>query len=143
MQNFTDHVLRLRKAYYKSMEPFCKQQNLTRNELDVLLFLCNHPALDRASDIVTHRGIAKSHVSQSVASLEQRGLLLCQTDPTDRRAVHLRLSETALPIAAEAVRIQQDFFRRLCGELTQEDIDHWNRIARKLQKALEEMEQTR
>ena len=143
MQNITDYVFRFRKVYYRDLEPFCRQWDLTRNELDVILFLTNHPGLDRASDIASHRSIAKSHISQSVAALEQRGLLQRCPDPDDRRIDHLKLTEQSLPMVRMAVRHQQDFFRRLCASLTPEDIAHWNEIAEKLRSTIEEMEQTK
>ena len=143
MQNLTDYVLRFRKLYYRTMEPFCREWDLTRNELDVILFLTNHPGLDRASDISSHRSISKSHVSQSVAALEQRRLLVRHADPDDRRIDHLALTEAALPLARGALEVQQNFFRTLCAGLTPEDIVHWNEISAKLQKAIEELEQSK
>ncbi len=140
MQNLTDYMLRFRKVYYRELEPFCRQWDLTRNELDVILFLTNHPGLDRASDIVSHRGIAKSHISQSVAALEQRGLLLRRPDEKDHRIDHLILTDAAAPLVQAAAAAQKDFFRRMRSALTPEDIEHWHEIFRKLRIALDEME---
>ena len=85
--DYFDNMLRGMKAYAHVIEPVCKKHKLTHNELDILLFLHNNPDFDRASDIVTKRGIAKSHVSMSVTSLEKRGLILRETDPNDRRTI--------------------------------------------------------
>ena len=72
--NYFDTMARAQKGYARLLEPICKKWELTRNELDVMLFLANNPDYDRAVDIVNHRGLAKSHVSMSVTSLENRGL---------------------------------------------------------------------
>ena len=65
-------MARAQKGYARLLEPVCKKFDLTRNELDVILFLANNPNFDRAVDIVNNRGLTKSHVSMSVASLESR-----------------------------------------------------------------------
>ena len=74
--NYFDTMARAQKGYARLLEPICKKWNLTRNELDVILFLANNPDYDRAVDIVNHRGLSKSHVSLSINSLESRGLTL-------------------------------------------------------------------
>ena len=79
------------------MDPICKKWDLTRNELDVLLFLANNPEFDRAVDIVNNRGLSKSHVSLSISNLERRGVLERIDDPDDRRTVHLRLLPQSMP----------------------------------------------
>ena len=84
---FFETALRAQKSYSRLMEPVCKKWNLTHNELDVLLFLANNPERNRAADIVRGRGMSKGHVSLSLRSLEDRGLVACQADGTDRRAV--------------------------------------------------------
>ena len=122
---FFDTVLRAKKEYSRSLDPICKAWGLTRNELDVLLFLFNNPDLDRAADIVTHRGMAKSHVSLSVTNLEARGLLTRQADPRDRRTVHLKLSQEAENIAREGRDAQRRFFSRIYRGLTAQELDQW------------------
>ena len=142
MLDYVDHMQRFRKEYYRALEPVCRKWELTHNEADVVLFLRNHPGLDRASEIVARRGIAKSHVSQSVAALESRGFLRRTPDPADRRTEHLILTEAAAPMLAEAAAVQQTFFGALLGSLTPEDRENWNRIAAKLCAAIEQMEQS-
>ena len=80
-----DVTQQVKKKYTLAVEPVCRKWNLTKNELDVLLFLYNNPEFDRAADIVAHRGLTKSHVSLSVSNLEGRGLLTRREDPEDRR----------------------------------------------------------
>lgn len=142
MLEYIDHMQRFRKEYYRALEPVCRKWELTHNEADVVLFLRNHPGLDRASEIVARRGIAKSHVSQSVAALESRGFLCRTPDPADRRTEHLRLTEAAAPMADEAAAVQQAFFSALLDSLTPEDRENWTRIAAKLCAAIEQMEQS-
>lgn len=130
--NYFDITGAARKVYSRYLEPLCKKWALTRNELDVLLYLYNHPGLDRAVDISEGRGMAKSHVSQSVASLEGRGLLHREFDPADRRTAHLALTELSLPIAEEGKLLQQDFFAAIHEGVTPEELMLWGGIIRKV-----------
>ena len=136
---YFDAMLRAKKGYSRVMDPVCKQWDLTRNELDVMLFLANNPGFDRAADIVSRRGLAKSHVSLSVGSLEAKGLLIRSCDPVDRRTVHLRLTEQALEIARQGREAQVGFFSSVYAGLTAEEVDTWQNIMLKLVKNIGEM----
>ena len=129
---YFEMVMQARKGYIRAMEPICSQWDLTHNELDVILFLFNNPQLDRASDVSLHRGMAKSHVSLSVASLEAKGLLLRQPDEQDRRTVHLKLLEDALDIARQGRDTQHAFFSRIYAGLTPEELEIWAGITEKV-----------
>jgi len=139
--NYFDIMMRAQKAYARVMDPICKQWELTRNELDVLLFLANNPEYDRAADIVVNRGIAKSHVSLSVTTLEGRGLLLRQPDAEDRRTVHLKLTGQAREIVRAGQKAQQNFFSRIHRDVTQEELNHWRAFTRKIGENIKNMEE--
>lgn len=137
--DYFDNMLRAKKGYSKVLDPICKQWQLTRNELDILLFLYNNPDYDRATDIVTRRGIAKSHVSLSASSLEERGFVIRRVDDNDRRTVHLKLSDVAKEIAREGRDAQVGFFKLLYAGLTQEEVEQWQGIIDKVSKNIAEM----
>jgi len=137
---YFDAMLRAKKGYSRVMEPICKQWGVTRNELDVMLFLANNPGFDRAADIASRRGLAKSHVSLSVGNLEARGLLVRRYDPGDRRTVHLQLTQEALDIAKQGRDAQVGFFSAIYAGLTAEEVDTWQTIMLKLVKNIEDMD---
>ena len=130
--DYFETMLRARKGYSRVMDPVCEQWNLTRNEMDVILFLYNNPAYDRASDVAARRGMAKSHVSLSVSSLEEKGLLTRRIDPADRRTVHLTLMGEAEDIAIQGRDAQKIFFGKIYKGLSEEEIAAWTRIAEKV-----------
>ena len=138
--DYFDNMLRGKKAYAHMIDPVCKRNGLTRNELDILLFLHNNPEFDRASDIVTKRGIAKSHVSMSVANLEKRGLISRKTDPDDRRTVHLILSSEAHEMAKEGRSAQEAYFCKLYEGMPAEEISQWQRVIDRINQNLAKME---
>ena len=129
---FFDILGQSQKLYSKQLEPVCKQWDLTRSEVDVLLFLYNNPQYDRAADIVTKRGMAKSHVSMSVASLADRGLLERLESPEDRRAVRLQLSGEGRTVAADAKKAQMQFFDLLYLDISEEELVIWENITQKV-----------
>lgn len=120
--NYLDNIQKSKKKYAALLEPLCRRYDLTRNELDILLFLANNPGFDRAADIVSMRQIAKSHVSLSVGNLEKRGLLLRQSGATDRRSAHLKLTEAAMDAVREGRILQQQFFRQVFDGLDPEEL---------------------
>ena len=133
-------VHRARKKYAQLLDPLCRQWNLTKNELDVLLFLHNNPEFDRSSDIVLHRGMAKSHVSLSVANLERRGFLSRSEDSGDRRAIRLKLTEAALPIVRAGKELQTLFFTRMLTGISQEEAALWQQLMERASKNIDDMD---
>ena len=138
--DYFDAMASARKSYAKLLEPICQQWKLTRNELDILLFLYNNPEFDRAADIVSRRGIAKSHVSLSVASLEEKGLLLRRFSKTDRRTVHLELPEPGKIIAAQAREVQLGYLTVLYQGISPEEFEVWRNITVKVRENIKQLE---
>ncbi len=139
--NYFDTMARAQKGYARLLDPICRRWELTRNELDVLLFLANNPEFDRAADIVQHRGLSKSHVSLSITNLERRGLLLRREDPADRRTVHLALGEGAQPIVEAGRLCQKRFFAYLHQGVTREQLELLADLARKVGENIRNIEE--
>lgn len=135
-----DVTQQVKKKYALAVDPVCRKWNLTKNELDVLLFLHNNPEFDRAADIVAHRGMTKSHVSLSVSNLEGRGLLTRREDPEDRRAVHLILSEEGHAIAEAGREYQVRFFTALFDGMSWEELLQLQNLMERIQDNIVRME---
>lgn len=135
-----DVTQQVKKKYTLAVEPVCRKWNLTKNELDVLLFLYNNPEFDRAADIVAHRGLTKSHVSLSVSNLEGRGLLTRREDPEDRRAVHLILSGEGRTIAEAGREYQVSFFGAMFEGLSREELLQLQDLMDRIRENIKRME---
>lgn len=131
---------RARKSYARLLDPLCQQWEITKNELDVLLFLHNNPEFDRSSDIVLHRGMTKSHVSLSVANLERREFLTRREDPNDRRAVHLGLTDAALPIIQAGQELQRTFFTQMFSGISREESALWQQLMERVCRNIDDMD---
>jgi len=138
--NYLDSMQLSKKKYAAMLESVCRQYDLTRNELDILLFLANNPEFDRAAEIVAIRRIAKSHVSLSVCNLEKRGLLSRVFEESDRRTAHLRLTEAAQPIVRAGQHLQKRFFTGMFEGLNRQELEQWGRILDKICENIEAME---
>jgi len=139
--NYFDTMAKAQKGYARLMDPICKKWNLTRNELDVLLFLANNPSYDRAVDIVQNRGLSKSHVSLSISNLESRELLQRTEDPNDRRTIHLTLTDSAKEITDAGRMVQKRFFSYLHQGVTQEQIELMIDLAKKVSENIKNIEE--
>lgn len=140
--HYFDIIASAGKSYSRLLDPVCQEWKLTRNELDILLFLYNNPDYDRAADIVSRRGIAKSHVSLGVTSLEEKGLLLRRFSQQDRRTAHLELQEQGRIIAAQARELQDRFFSALYRGISREEFEVWQKIVLKVQNNIKNLENT-
>jgi MarR family transcriptional regulator for hemolysin len=142
ISSFFDILSQSQKAYSRQLEPVCKKWNVSRSEMDVPLFLYNNPGYDRAADIVTHRGMTKSHVSMSVVNLEQRRFLERQFSAEDRRAANLLLTPEGQRIAAEGKEAQQAFFDELYQGVTEEEFRLWEAVTQKVRINIENLNKT-
>ncbi|MGM9550343.1 MAG: MarR family winged helix-turn-helix transcriptional regulator [Faecousia sp.] len=138
--NFFETALRAQKSYNRLMEPVCRKWSLTHNELDVLMFLANNPGQDRAVDIARGRGISKGHVSLSLRSLEERGLVTRREDGSDRRTVHLALTSAAGEIAKDGQEAQRYFFSRVNRGITPEESEIIWAVTRKIGENIRQLE---
>ncbi len=92
-----------RRFYTGRFAELAARSGLSMREIDVLLFLANHPGQDTARDAVELRGLSKSQVSQAVEVLTRGGFLERRPDSRDRRVVHLeKLMERAESLTKEA-----------------------------------------
>ncbi len=119
--HFFESLNLLKSTYAACVKPVCMQYGLTRMEFDVLMFLCNHPQFDTASDIVKIRKLTKSHVSGALKGLTQRGLLDPFYREGNRKTIHLRLLPAAQPILEDGRAAQERFGTILFAGFSQEE----------------------
>lgn len=109
MESIFTHYAANESLYTATVSPVCEKHGLTYMEFTVLMFLANNPRFDTASDIVKYRHLTKSHVSMSVRSLVDKGLLKGEYHAPNRRTVHLSVLDAAAEIVADGREAQQNF----------------------------------
>ena len=110
------------KFYAYQFTPLLERTGLTMREVHVLLFLANNPDYDTARDVTLYRGMSKSQVSQAVELLCAEGLLQRTPDGTDRRMVHLSITQEGRPLARECQALQERCGARLLDGLAPEQV---------------------
>ena len=79
---------------------------VTHMEAKALGYFARHPGAT-LSELVAHSGRDKAQIARLIAGLKERGLLLAEADPADRRVQRLHLSPESAAAQA-AVRAQGD-----------------------------------
>ena len=123
-----------KSLYNKLTAPVCKAHGLTQMEFNILLFLANNPGLDTAAQIVKYRNMTKSHVSMSVKSLQEKGLIESCFQPGDRKSVHLRLCPKAETIVRDGKQAQEVFGKTLIQGFSQEEVSLMREFINRIQK---------
>ena len=86
----------------------------------------------RTSDIATHLGVDISTVSRQVAQLEAEGLVGRASDPSDRRAAMIRLTDSGAQLVARLRAARREFLSGVLEDWSQTDIDHLGRLLERL-----------
>lgn len=116
-----DFLITEKELYDRLLEPVCEKHELTMTELAIVLFLANNPEYDTARDIVKIRHLAKSHVSVSLRSLEEKSLLRKESRNGNHRTEYLVLTEASKPIVKDGQHAQKAFENVLKRGLSQEE----------------------
>lgn len=132
MTEILKFIYSMKKLYDHLCSQVMRTYQLTRSELDILLFLHNNPQLDNAKDIVEKRGLSKSHASMGIERLIQKGYLQAIQDQQDRRKYHLILLENAQPIIQDGLAVQQHFSEILFKGLSDEEKEMKQKMFRQM-----------
>jgi len=121
--NLWEHQNAIKTLYSKCIGQVCEKHQITRMELDILLFLYNNPCFDTATDIVEIRYLSKSQVSASIKSLEGCGYIKKNYTQDNRKTVHLTICEAASEIIADGRAAQERFLAIMLQGIPEDEID--------------------
>ena len=142
LSEFNNYAILVKKLYDRFLEPVCLRHDMTRMELDVLLFLANNPGFDTATDIIEQKHFTKSHVSSSVKQLEARGYLQGEFYPGNHKTIHMKILPEAKESVCDGQNAQKNFCSCVFQGISQEESFLMERIYGKIneniQKALKE-----
>lgn len=118
---FWDQHKTITSCYEMLSSKICKKYQLTQMEYDILIFLHNNPQHNTAAEIVKIRKSTKSHVSSSLKSLESRGLVERIQSTCNKKHIEIVLSEDAVPIIEDGIKVQKEFAKTILHGLTTEE----------------------
>lgn len=129
------HYKRFQEMIYAKL---MQEYELTTLDVRVLLFFEEHGANNTAKDIVKMHFLTKSNVSKSIENLLERGYLRREYDSRDRRCIHLQVQPSAAPVIREAKKCQQEMFRLVFQEVSEEELQVVRQVAQKIAGNIEE-----
>ncbi len=121
MLNFIEFIQTGDEVYKEYLKKVCAKYDISYMELTIILFLGNNPKLDKASDIVSKRHIAKSHVSATVSSLIKKGLIKGEYTDKDHKSIHLKLTDEALIILKDGQKAQKEYLSIYTSDLSDDE----------------------
>lgn len=138
MENIFRHYAASESLYTATVTPVCEKYGLTYMEFTILMFLANNPLFDTASEIVKYRHLTKSHVSMSIRSLQNKGLVKGQYHEPNHRTIHLKLLEQAEPIISDGRTAQQAFGNILFSGFSESDYKQLSAYMEKIDRNITE-----
>ena len=129
--------------YYELLSSgICDRYGLTQMEYDILMFLHNNPQFNTAAEIVKVRKSTKSHVSTSLKSLENNGLIRRIQSENNKKHIEIVLLDKAEIIVEAGLNMQKQFAQNVLNGLTEEEIHMcisvFNKICSNAEKCLKE-----
>ena len=130
--NFMDKHKTIICYYSRHTRSICEKFGLTQMEYDILMFLHNHPQFNTAADIVKIRKATKSHVSTTLKTLEDNGLVRKIQSPDNKKRIEIELLEPAQKVIQEGLSVQKEFVKDLFQGLSEEELRMWQSIFTKV-----------
>lgn len=130
--NFMDKHKTIICYYSRLTRVICEKFELTQMEYDILMFLHNHPQFNTAADIVKIRKATKSHVSTTLKTLEDNGLIRKIQSPDNKKRIEIELLEPAQKVIQEGLNVQKEFVKDLFQGLSEEELRMWQSIFTKV-----------
>ncbi|WP_028043237.1 MarR family transcriptional regulator [Candidatus Stoquefichus massiliensis] len=141
MTELLNMIQSMKKLYDHLCLGVTKKYQISRNELDILLFLHNNPQFDSAKDIVEKRGLVKSHASMGIEKLVKSHYLETIQDNKDRRKYHLYLLPPSKDIVEDGLQVQKQFYDILFKGFTVEEKKMYHNMLHLMYKNIKEEEE--
>ena len=136
--NYFAHCIDVEELYKNEVAAVCEKYGLTYMEFTVLMFLANNPQHDTATQIVRYRHLAKSHVSISIRSLQERGLILGEHKGGNHRTIHLSVADKAKGIIADGRAAQSKFCEIIFAGFSKEEVEMLQQFTEQVNRNIKE-----
>ena len=118
----------IKKSYEKALLPIMQKYNLTKNQIDILLFLKNNPIYNTVREIVDVRVLSKSQTSASIDEMCKRGIVKKVQVGQDKRSFNIYITPEVSQLINDAVDAQINFSSNILCGLSIDDLEHINNI---------------
>ncbi|HEY9722017.1 MAG TPA: MarR family transcriptional regulator [Oscillatoriaceae cyanobacterium] len=110
---------KLAQSYKSQMMNVCRVEDLTPPQFFALHAIREHGA-SKMSPLAEHLGLSMGAASTLIDRLVSRGLVQRVSDPQDRRAVHVSLTEKGQAVLANAQERRRELMRQVFLRLAPE-----------------------
>ena len=138
VKNYFAHCVDVEEVYKNMISPVYEKYRLTYMEFTVLMFLANNPQYDTATQIVRYRHLAKSHVSISIRSLQERGLILGEHKGGNHRTIHLSVAGKATDIIAAGRAAQNKFCEIVFAGFSKKEMEKLQQFTEQVNRNIKE-----
>lgn len=139
-RDYWDEIKQLENTYDICRKKIMNCYQLTAIEVDVLMFLARNPRYDTAAMISSVRKIPKSHVSLAVKLLSEKSFLQKEEDKSNKKKIHLIITEQAKEIIQYGIMQQEIFSKELLKGFTQSEIALMDEFVKRIANNLREYE---
>lgn len=116
-----------------------EKYGLRKVEIEVLFFLSVNKEENTPTDIYRYLKLNKGHISQALDALIKKNYICCVLDKNDRRKMHYVITEKAQDTIDEIVLIRCEMEKRIFNNITDEEIEYFARVIKKINDNIEEM----
>ena len=135
---FLNTLQLLNKVYDQVRKDIQQQFDVMGAQVDVLLFLANHPQHNTAQAIVEVRKLTKSHASLAIKQLVADGYLTRQVNPANRKEYHLSLTPKSQPLIEYGQARQREFIATVFAGFSPDDRERFFEALQQIQHNLQE-----
>jgi DNA-binding MarR family transcriptional regulator len=123
----------LRKAYDDALAPI----GINLSEASVLAYLANNEEALTQVQVAARMKTSRARIGAYVDSLEARGAVVRDRDPSDRRVWRLRLTPEGTALWLQAVTVDRAVRRSLRSGLTRDELDTLDGVLARIQSNLD------
>lgn len=112
----------VKKLINKKMEPVLVGCELKPIEVDILLFIYNHPHIDTAKELMKIFHLSKAHISHSLENLRENGYIHLCEDEKDHRIMHIVVEKEAFSVINKVDKVYCDCKKVIQTGITKDEI---------------------
>ncbi|MEE0108628.1 MAG: MarR family transcriptional regulator [Merdibacter sp.] len=127
----------IRKVHAALLNDRMKEENLSPNEIAILIILSNNPHITTATQLSVLLNVSKGLISRSVDHLCSRGILSCQSDEADRRITHLIICEKAKPLIGRLQHEMHLINQSILADISEDEIRQAEKTIKKIAESFQ------
>lgn len=122
----TKYIVSFRKAkklYKRYIEHDLEKYSLSKNEIEIIMYLNRKSKKNTAKDIAKYLDVSKGMISRTLESLLSKGILDTEKDKSDKRILRLKLSDSSEELTKDLEKSSYAFFEGIVDGISEERLD--------------------